>query len=230
LVVDTVACLQELRAAGRNVLFEGAQGAMLDIDLGTYPFVTSSNTTVGGALSGSGIGPAAVDYVLGIVKAYTTRVGAGPFPTELLDDMGQHLASVGAEVGATTGRPRRCGWFDAAPLRRAVFTNSLTGLCMTKLDVLDGLEEIKICTGYRLDGEELTLPPMLMERYTDCEPIYESLPGWAEPTGGITAFEALPSAAKAYIARIEDLLETPIDIVSTGPSRDAIIVRRHPFD
>lgn len=230
LVVDSVECLRQLSDAGRNVLFEGAQGAMLDIDLGTYPFVTSSNTTVGGAFSGSGIGPASVDYVLGIVKAYTTRVGAGPFPTELLDDMGKHLAKVGAEFGATTGRPRRCGWFDAVSLRRAVFTNSLTGLCMTKLDVLDGLEEIRICTGYRLDGREISAPPMLMDRYGDCEPIYESMPGWSEPTSEITSYDALPGAAKAYVTRIEELLATPVDVISTGPSRDAIIIRRHPFD
>jgi adenylosuccinate synthase len=230
LVVDATATLRDLEAAGQNVLFEGAQGAMLDIDLGTYPYVTSSNTTVGGALSGSGMGPRSVDYVLGIVKAYTTRVGAGPFPTELLDDMGAHLAQVGAEFGATTGRPRRCGWFDAVSLRRAVYINSLSGLCVTKLDVLDGLEEIKICVGYRLDGKELTDPPMLGERYGDCEPIYESMPGWSEPTAGLTSFEALPRGAQRYLERIETLLDTPVDIVSTGPSREAVIIRHHPFD
>ena len=230
MVVDVTEVLRELHAAGRSVLFEGAQGAMLDIDLGTYPFVTSSNTTVGGASTGTGVGPRSVDYVLGIVKAYTTRVGAGPFPTELLDDMGRHLAKVGAEVGATTGRPRRCGWFDAVLLRRAVFTNSLAGLCLTKLDVLDGLAEIKICVGYRLDGEVLSTPPLLIDRYGECEPVYETMPGWSTPTSGATSYEALPAAAKDYLRRIEVLTGIPIDIISTGPSRDAIVVRRHPFD
>ena len=187
LIGDTTAILIELQSENRPVLFEGAQGAMLDIDLGTYPYVTSSNTTIGGTFSGSGIGPSGVDYILGIVKAYATRVGAGPFPTELFDDVGRYLADVGAEFGATTGRPRRCGWFDAVLLKRAVFTNSLTGLCMTKLDVLDGVEDIKICTGYRLDGQLLTAPPMLADRFSECEPVYETLPGWNEPTSEITA-------------------------------------------
>ena len=230
LVADVTELLRELEAAGQSVLFEGAQGAMLDIDLGTYPFVTSSNTSVGGAFTGSGIGPSAIDYVLGIVKAYTTRVGAGPFPTELLDDMGKHLATVGAEFGSTTGRPRRCGWFDAVLLKRVVYANSLTGHCVTKLDVLDGLEEIKICVGYRLDGEELETPPLLIDRYEECEPIYETMAGWTTSTSGVISYEALPAEAKAYLARLEALLGVPIDIVSTGPSRDAIIVRRHPFD
>jgi adenylosuccinate synthase len=229
LIGDTTAILCELQMQGSSVLFEGAQGALLDIDLGTYPYVTSSNTTIGGMFAGSGIGPKAIDYVLGIVKAYATRVGAGPFPTELFDDVGRHLAEVGAEFGATTGRPRRCGWFDAVLLRRAVFTNSLTGLCMTKLDVLDGIEEIRICTGYRLDGEVLTGPPMLPDRFRDCEPIYETLPGWSEPTSGITDFAALPSPARTYVEHVEGLLGIPIDIISTGPSRDAIIMRRNPF-
>jgi adenylosuccinate synthase len=230
LIADTTERLRALHAAGSHVLFEGAQGALLDIDLGTYPFVTSSNTTVGGAFSGCGIGPAAVGYVLGIVKAYSTRVGAGPFPTELFDAVGAHLGSVGAEFGATTGRARRCGWFDAVMLRRSVLTNSLTGLCLTKLDVLDGLEEIKICVGYRLDGQTLDAPPMLTDRFADCEPIYESLPGWTEPTAGATEYAALPPQARAYVERLEALLGVPVDIISTGPSRDAIIVRRHPFD
>src|SRR5690606_21007517 len=172
---DVVEILRGLAEQGRNVLFEGAQGAMLDVDLGTYPFVTSSNTTAGSALTGAGVGPRSIDYVLGIVKAYTTRVGAGPFPTELGDETGRHLATVGAEVGSTTGRPRRCGWFDALLLKRIAFTNSLTGLCVTKLDVLDGLEEIKVCVGYRLDGEELTTMPLAIERFAECEPIYETL-------------------------------------------------------
>jgi len=226
LVVDVTEFLRALQARGGNVLFEGAQGAMLDIDLGTYPFVTSSNTTVGGALSGTGVGPASIDCVLGIVKAYATRVGAGPFPTELSDDTGRLLGKVGAEFGATTGRPRRCGWFDAVLLRRAVFTNGLTSLCVTKLDVLDGLPEIKICVGYRLDGRELATPPLLSDRYGDCEPIYETLAGWSQPTSGVTSFDALPGAARAYLDRLETILEVPVDIVSTGPSREAVAIRR----
>jgi adenylosuccinate synthase len=230
LVIDVTEALRQLARSGGNALFEGAQGAMLDIDLGTYPFVTSSNTTVGGALSGTGVGPAAIDYVLGIVKAYTTRVGAGPFPTELLDDMGKHLATVGSEFGATTGRPRRCGWFDAVLAKRAVFTNGLTGLCVTKLDVLDGLDEVKICVGYTLDGERLRSPPLVTDRYGECVPVYESMPGWSTPTAGVTDYQALPQQARDYLARLEELLEVPVDIVSTGPGREAIIVRRHPFD
>jgi adenylosuccinate synthase len=229
LVVDVTEVLHDLQRNGSRVLFEGAQGAMLDIDLGTYPFVTSSNTTVGGAATGTGVGPRAVDYVLGIVKAYTTRVGAGPFPTELADDVGKHLGSVGAEFGATTGRPRRCGWFDAVLLRRAVFTNSLTGVCLTKLDVLDGLPEIKICVGYKLDGRRIDTPPLLIDRYGECEPVYETHAGWKQPTRGATAFEALPPEAQGYLARIEQLAGVPIDVVSTGPDRDAVIIRRHPF-
>jgi adenylosuccinate synthase len=230
LVVDVTEVLRDLCAKGRSVLFEGAQGAMLDIDLGTYPFVTSSNTTVGGAAAGTGIGPAAIDYVLGIVKAYTTRVGAGPFPTELHDEVGRHLGKVGHEFGSTTGRARRCGWFDAVLLRRAVFSNSVAGLCLTKLDVLDGLAEIKLCVGYRLDGEVTQTPPLLSDRYADCVPVYESVAGWSAPTAGITSYQALPREAKAYLKRIEGLAGVPIDIVSTGPSRDAVIMRRHPFD
>jgi adenylosuccinate synthase len=230
MIGDVTETLRQLAADGRNVLFEGAQGAMLDIDLGTYPFVTSSNTTVGGALAGTGVGPTAIDYVLGIVKAYTTRVGAGPFPTELFDDTGRHLAEVGREFGATTGRPRRCGWFDAVLLKRAVFTNGLSALCVTKLDVLDGLPEIKICIGYELDGVRLERLPLEPERYQDCEPVYESLPGWSAPTAGVTDFDALPQEARRYLERLEALLGIPVDIVSTGPGREAIIVRRHPFD
>ncbi len=230
LVADVTELLREMQADGRSVLFEGAQGGMLDLDLGTYPFVTSSNTTVGGASTGTGMGPAAVDCVLGIVKAYTTRVGAGPFPTELFDDMGQHLARTGAEFGATTGRPRRCGWFDAVSLKRAVFSNSLTGLCVTKLDVLDGLEEVKICVGYRLDGDLIETPPLLMERYGECEPVYETMPGWQTATSGVTSYPKLPDSAQAYLARIEEIVATPVDIVSTGPGREAVIVRRHPFN
>jgi adenylosuccinate synthase len=230
LVVDVTELLRDLSASRQAVLFEGAQGAMLDIDLGTYPFVTSSNTTAGGAATGTGMGPGAIDYVLGIVKAYTTRVGGGPLPTELFDDVGRHLAKVGAEFGATTGRARRCGWLDAVLLKRVVFTNSLNGLCVTKLDVLDGLEEIKICVGYRLDGEVRDTPPLVTERFAECEPVYESMPGWKTQTSGVTRYEALPAEARDYLARLEALLEVPVDMVSTGPSRDAILIRRHPFD
>ena len=230
MVADVTEVLHGLQRAGANVLFEGAQGAMLDIDLGTYPFVTSSNTTVGGAAAGSGLGPAAIDYVLGIVKAYTTRVGAGPFPTELLDDMGRHLGRAGNEFGSTTGRPRRCGWFDAVMLKRAVFTNSVAGLCLTKLDVLDGIPEIKICVGYRLDGRVLDTPPLLMDRFGECEPVYETVAGWSAPTSGVTSYAALPAEAKAYLRRIEEIAGAPVDIISTGPSREAVIIRRHPFD
>jgi adenylosuccinate synthase len=229
MIADTTDHIVTLAAAGKRILFEGAQGALLDIDLGTYPYVTSSNTTVGGALTGTGIGASLIGYTLGIVKAYTTRVGAGPFPTELEDDVGQHLARVGVEFGATTGRPRRCGWLDAVLLRRAVFTNGLTGLCLTKLDVLDGLESVKICTGYKLRGRLLDRLPLVPERYGECEPVYETLSGWAESTAGITEFDALPATARAYLERIEALAGVPIDIVSTGPSRAAIVIRRHPF-
>jgi len=222
--------LGEARRRGRRILFEGAQAAMLDVDHGTYPYVTSSNTLAGQAAAGSGIGPSAVGFVLGITKAYTTRVGAGPFPTELHDDIGQTLGERGREFGTVTGRPRRCGWFDAVLLRRAVFTNSVAGLCLTKLDVLDGLPEIKICVGYRLDGKVQNTPPLLTDRFGECEPVYESVAGWSEPTAGATSFAALPKEAKAYLLRLEELAEVPIDIVSTGPSRDAVIMRRHPFD
>ena len=230
LIADVTQVLHEIQSEQGGVLFEGAQGALLDIDLGTYPFVTSSNTTVGSACTGTGVGPMQIDHVLGVVKAYTTRVGSGPFPTELSDDVGAHLAKVGAEFGATTGRPRRCGWFDAVSLRRAVIANSLTGLGLTKLDVLDGMQEVKICTGYLLDGELLENPPLLMERYGECEPVYESMPGWEMPTRGITTYAELPEEARSYLGRLEELLEVPIDIISTGPERKEIVILRHPFD
>jgi len=230
LVIDAAGYLAGLREAGANLLFEGAQGTLLDVDQGTYPFVTSSNTTAGAAATGSGVGPAAFDYILGIVKAYTTRVGAGPFPTELFDDMGEHLASVGAEFGATTGRPRRCGWFDSVALRRAIINSSITGLCITKLDVLDGLERIKICVGYRLDDEVLDVPPFLVGRYEDCEPIYEELPGWQVSTVGVNDLNQLPEAARVYLRRLEEILKVPVDMISTGPDRDENIIIRHPFD
>ncbi len=230
LVADVPKLLQEMQRSGRAVLFEGAQGALLDIDLGTYPFVTSSNTTIGGAATGTGMGPGGIDCALGVVKAYTTRVGAGPFPTELFDDTGSHLSRAGAEFGSTTGRPRRCGWFDAVALRRAAFANSLTGLCVTKLDVLDGLDEVKICTGYRLDGELLETPPLLMDRYGECEPVYKCMPGWRGQTSNKTEFADLPREAQEFLGEIEEQVEVPVDVVSTGPGRDAVIIRRHPFD
>ncbi len=229
LVADVAQLLDQHRRAGDNVLFEGAQGALLDIDHGTYPFVTSSNTTAGGAATGSGLGPRYIDYVLGIVKAYTTRVGAGPFPTELFDEMGQHLARVGHEFGATTGRPRRCGWFDAVALRRSIRLNSVSGLCVTKLDVLDGIDTIRICVGYRIGEEIRDLPPMEAESYDDCVPVYEDMPGWKTSTVGITRYDDLPENARAYLRRIEEIVDTPVDIISTGPDRSETIVLRDPF-
>jgi adenylosuccinate synthase len=230
LVADTAGYLGEMHQAGENLLFEGAQGTLLDVDHGTYPFVTSSNTTAGAAATGSGIGPADINAVLGIVKAYTTRVGSGPFPTELFDDMGKHLARVGAEFGATTGRPRRCGWFDAVVTRRAVLNSGITSLCVTKLDVLDGLETVKICIGYRLDDEQTAIPPVSVDRYAEVEPVYEELPGWNESTVGITEHADLPANAQSYLARMEDILGVPIDLISTGPDRDQTIILRHLFD
>jgi adenylosuccinate synthase len=229
MIEDTTELLYAELDAGHNLLFEGAQGMMLDIDHGTYPFVTSSNTTSGGAACGTGIGPRALDYVLGIVKAYATRVGGGPFPTELFDDVGKHLAEVGHEFGATTGRARRCGWLDMVALRRAVRVNSVSGLCMTKLDVLDGLETVKVCTAYRVGGEETTALPAGAEALAICEPVYEELPGWSGSTAGITSFEQLPEAARSYLKRIEELAGVPVDIISTGPDRDETIILRHPY-
>ena len=229
LVVDVTHELAMLRKAGANVLFEGAQGAMLDIDHGTYPFVTSSNTTAGGASTGTGLGPREFDYVLGIVKAYATRVGSGPFPTELFDATGEHLSRVGHEFGSVTGRARRCGWFDAVALRRSVIHSSVSGLCVTKLDVLDGLDAIRICTGYRVDGVESAEPPLFVEGFSKVEPIYEELPGWKDSTVGITRHDQLPLNARRYLARIEAVAGVPVDIISTGPDRDQTIVLRHPF-
>jgi adenylosuccinate synthase len=230
LVEDVSERLRAEMKAGGNVLFEGAQGALLDIDVGTYPFVTSSNTIAGEAAVGTGLGPRDIHAVLGIVKAYTTRVGGGPFPTELFDEMGEHLSRVGHEFGAVTGRPRRCGWFDAVALRRAVLHNSISSLGVTKLDVLDGLDTIRICTGYRIDGEIRENPPLLPHRYAEVVPVYESLPGWSEPTAGITEFARLPENSRRYLARMEELAGVPIDIVSTGAERAETIVLRHPFD
>jgi adenylosuccinate synthase len=230
MLADVAGLLHQYRAEGRNTLFEGAQGAMLDIDHGTYPYVTSSNTTAGGATSGSGVGLLDYDYVLGITKVYSTRVGNGPFPTELFDERGKHLSVRGAEFGATTGRARRCGWFDAVLMKRSAKLNSLSGLCLTKLDVLDGLERIGICTRYRYQGAEIDTVPIGAENYGQCEPIIEELPGWQASTAGITACRDLPANARTYIERIQELVGVPIDILSTGPDRNETIVMRHPFD
>lgn len=226
LITDVAAKLAEYRAAGKSLLFEGAQGTLLDVDHGTYPFVTSSNTTAGNAATGSGVGPLYLDYVLGITKAYTTRVGGGPFPTELTDDVGKHMSSKGQEFGATTGRARRCGWFDAAAMRRAVQVNSLSGLCMMKLDVLDGLTELKICTHYTMHGKKVMLPPADADDFAACEPVYETMSGWKEQTFGVTDYKQLPAAAKAYLARLEELVGVPVAIISTGPDRDHTIIMK----
>ncbi len=227
---DVSEILYSYRDAGKNVLFEGAQGAMLDIDHGTYPYVTSSNTTAGGAACGTGLGLLDFDYVLGITKAYSTRVGNGPFPTELADEIGGHLSVRGAEFGATTGRARRCGWFDAVLMRKSARLNSLSGICLTKLDVLDGLEQLGICTGYMADGKRVNTVPAGAEKYALCHPIIEDLPGWKENTLGITDYDKLPANAKAYIKRIEELVGVPVDILSTGPDRNETIILRNPFD
>jgi len=229
LLTDVARELAALRAAGANVLFEGAQGAMLDVDLGTYPFVTSSNTTAGFAATGSGVGPRVFDGVLGIVKAYTTRVGAGPFPTELFDEYGEHLSRVGHEFGSVTGRRRRCGWFDSVALRQAIVNSSVSGLCITKLDVLDGLDTIRIGVGYRINGVESPAQPLTVEAYAGVEPVYEELPGWSESTVGITEYAALPANARRYLERLAALTGVPLDMISTGPERDQTIVLRHPF-
>ncbi|HTY50317.1 MAG TPA: adenylosuccinate synthase [Steroidobacteraceae bacterium] len=228
-VADVSQALQVLRTEGANVLFEGAQAAMLDVDLGTYPYVTSSNTTAGYAATGTGVGPRAFDEVLGIVKAYTTRVGAGPFPTELFDSDGEQLARVGHEFGSVTGRRRRCGWFDAVVLRRCVAQSSLTGLAVTKLDVLDQFETIRICVGYRMGRETLSESPLFVDAYSEVEPVYEELPGWRSSTVGVREFGALPENARRYLQRIQQLAGVPIDMVSTSPDREHTIVLRNPF-
>ena len=236
LIADVPGLIAGYREQGKSIMFEGAQGTLLDIDQGTYPFVTSSNTTAGGACTGSGIGPKDLDYILGITKAYTTRVGAGPFPTELFDDdqndpgIGQHLASVGREVGATTGRDRRCGWFDAVALRRAAQINSLTGLCITKLDVLDGLETIRICTSYNYQSDNLHMPPLGADAIEKCEAVYEAMPGWTESTVGANSLDDLPENARNYLKRLAEEVGVAVDIVSTGPERDQTIIINHPFD
>jgi adenylosuccinate synthase len=229
ITVDVTQVLHDLAASGESILFEGAQGTFLDIDHGTYPFVTSSNTVAAAASTGTGVGPRNLDYILGIVKAYTTRVGAGPFPTELFDEMGEHIANVGAEFGATTGRPRRVGWFDAVALRRSIVNSSVSGLCVTKLDVLDDLETIRICVGYEIDGEPISGLPVVVDRFAECEPIYEDVPGWKASTVGIKQYEDLPAAARDYLKRIEALAGVPVDIISTGPDREQTIIKRHPF-
>ncbi len=230
ITADITQILQDLADSDKSILFEGAQGTFLDIDHGTYPFVTSSNTVAAAASTGTGIGPRNLDYILGIVKAYTTRVGAGPFPTELFDEQGAHIARVGAEFGATTGRPRRCGWFDAVALRRSIVNSSVSGLCVTKLDVLDGLETIQICVGYTMDGQPISGLPVVVDRFADCQPIYEEWAGWQESTVGVTDFADLPDKARAYLARIEELAGVPVDIISTGPDREQTIIKTHPFE
>ena len=230
MVTDTVAYLSDLRRSGARLMFEGAQGAMLDVDHGTYPYVTSSNTSAGAAATGSGLGPADFDYVLGVVKAYATRVGSGPFPTELFDESGERLARVGVEFGSTTGRPRRCGWFDAVAVRRAVINSSVTGLCVTKLDVLDGFPVVKVCTGYRLHGQVTSNPPLLVDHYSDVLPVYEELPGWSASTLGVRTIGGLPAEARDYLRRLEAIVGVPVDMISTGADRDHNIVLRHPFD
>ncbi len=230
ITADVTQILKDLRDSGESILFEGAQGTFLDIDHGTYPFVTSSNTVAAAASTGTGIGPRDLDYVLGIVKAYTTRVGAGPFPTELFDDFGAHLAEVGAEFGATTGRPRRCGWFDAVALKRSIVNSSVSGLCVTKLDVLDELETIQICVGYQIDGESIAGVPVIVDRFAECKPVYEEHPGWQGSTVGVTDFAELPPNARDYLQRIEELAGVPVAIISTGADREQTIIKHDPFE
>ena len=235
MIADVPRALYDAHKGGANLLFEGAQGTLLDIDHGTFPYVTSSNCVAGAAAAGAGVGPGMLHYVLGITKAYTTRVGGGPFPTELydavdkLDPVGKHMATRGHEFGATTGRARRCGWFDAAALKRAIQINRGSRPCGTKLDVLDGIEEMKICTGYRIDGRLSDILPVGADDLERCEPVYESLPGWTESTVGVKHFEALPKAAQAYLKRMESLCDVPVDMISTGPDREETIVLQHPF-
>jgi adenylosuccinate synthase len=234
MVVDVSGALNAANKAGQNLLFEGAQGALLDIDHGTYPFVTSSNCVAGQASAGTGVGPGMLHYVLGITKAYCTRVGSGPFPSELDIETegapGYQMSNKGREFGTVTGRKRRCGWFDVPALKRSIQINGVTGLCITKLDVLDGLKELRICTGYKFNGEVIDLLPMGSDEVAGCEPILETMAGWESSTIGATSLDQLPEAARAYLARIEALCEVPIDIVSTGPERDETILRKHPFN
>ncbi len=227
---DVSSILAERREAGDHLMFEGAQGTLLDVDHGTYPYVTSSNTVAGAASVGTGFGPMHFDYVMGITKAYTTRVGSGPFPTELGDEVGKHLATKGHEFGSVTGRPRRCGWLDMVALHRSIQINSFTGLCITKLDVLDGLETVKICTGYRVGGRVLNRTSFEVQEMGQAEPVYEEMPGWKESSANVTQFANLPENAQRYLLRVEELAGVPIDIISTGPDRKHTIVLRNPFD
>jgi adenylosuccinate synthase len=229
MVCDTIDLLHSARKRGENILFEGAQGSLLDIDHGTYPFVTSSNTTAGGTATGSGYGPLYLDYVLGITKAYTTRVGSGPFPTELFDKVGEQLFTKGKEIGASTGRNRRCGWFDAAAVKLAIRINSVSGICLTKLDVLDGLDTVKVCVGYKGVNSDSMSCLTSFDSYNTLEPIYEELPGWQDSIFGIRSLDALPENARRYIRFIEEKIEAPVAIISTGPDRDETIMLEHPF-
>jgi adenylosuccinate synthase len=237
MVGDVSATLYAENRAGKNLLFEGAQGTLLDIDHGTYPYVTSSNCVAGAATAGAGVGPQQLHYILGITKAYCTRVGAGPFPSELYDadnpqrqdPVGLNLATVGKEFGSVTGRPRRTGWLDAAALKRSLQINGISGLCMTKLDVLDGLEEVKLCVGYKVDGKDVDILPPGAVAVARCEPVYETFPGWKESTVGVSDWDKLPGNARAYLERVEAVAGVPVDMVSTGPDRDETILRRHPF-
>ena len=229
MMADVSSELHRAAAKGHHLLFEGAQGALLDIDHGTYPFVTSSNCVAGAAAAGAGVGPQMLHYVLGIIKAYTTRVGSGPFPTELEDEIGEQLRKRGNEFGSVTGRPRRCGWFDAAALKRSIQINGVSGLCVTKLDVLDGLEKIKLGVGYTVAGKTMDIFPAGADACKDCVPVYAEMPGWSESTAGIKSFDALPAAARAYLRRLEAICGVPVDMISTGPDREETIVLRHPF-
>lgn len=229
MVADVSSNLYALQQAGNSLLFEGAQGALLDVDHGTYPFVTSSNCVAGAASVGAGVGPQSLQYVLGITKAYTTRVGSGPFPTELVDEIGTRLATIGKEFGSVTGRPRRCGWFDGAALKRSVRLNGISGLCITKLDVLDGLETIQLGVGYRVNGEFRDVLPYGAHAVAQAQPVLEELPGWSESTVGITEYAKLPANARRYLERVAEVCGVPIDLVSTGPDRNETIVLRHPL-
>jgi adenylosuccinate synthase len=233
MVSDVSSALHAAYKGGASLLFEGAQGSLLDVDHGTYPYVTSSNCVAGNASAGSGVGPDQLHYILGITKAYTTRVGSGPFPTELPIDeegtVGHHLSTVGAERGTVTGRARRCGWLDAALLKRSIIINGISGLCITKLDVLDGLKEIKVCVGYQLNGRRVDILPLDADDIEACEPIYDTFPGWDEVTFGITDWDRLPLNARRYLERVQEFIGAPIDMVSTGPDRDHTILLRHPY-